>query len=608
MEQNQNDSLFNEAFKIISTNKTKANSLKQSLSKDNENNKDNNLNIIQYLSEFEYDLKTLYDILRDLKLLYHEMNNNKINKNIKENNNKDYKKNKKDRLHLKNEFNLDDNKDDGISKTYIMTTQYDNNNQNRSNISEHYINSYPRKNLYDRKIPRSISCKSYVGNWNTNTNGFEFLDNNLNKSNYNNNKKYLEYKKYNENKFPDNILNHKFLESKYFSNSTNNNINLPKDKTLKLNFDYDAYLTDYTLNRTYKNDLNSTNNNENLNNSPNLNLSDLKNENNENSISNNNIISQNMYNPSNSINKNNNINKDSIVPNKNDNNKNENNNVFTFAQPKNNEQNLNDYIVTFDPKKMSNIINNNNENPNNEDINKYNNNSLNQNNFENNINNKYNFNDLNKNKYQSNIIDNNNILDQNKINNYYHKYLNEQIQKNQNKNNDIINKDNNNKNYNYDINNNENVNYLNNKHNLNNNNDYNNIENNENDDELELEKKEIIKNIISEIFQDPKKLDLIKKELGDDIGHKLLSGNITEEQLYKIAEILKNYQINNYGPKRNYRHFSAKKFNQASDKILLKESLDNKRYHYREYPRGWASTKDYFVNNGTTYNKRGKKY
>ena len=633
MDKNQ-DSLFNEAFKLITTNKSKANSLRQSLIENDKNDENNNLKTIQYLGEFEYDLKTLYDILRDLKLLYNEMNNKNhiINKNIEGKFNKigidsnNNNKSKKVRIHLQNDFDIYDNKYDGISKTYSMTTSQFDNNQKRSNISDHYINSYPRKNQYNKRLHRSMTCKSYIGNWKSNP--FEFLDNDINIYT----KKDLEYKKYNDNKFPDNILsNHKFLESKYFRND-NSNTNISKDKTLKLNFDYDAYLTDYSLNKTYKNDLNNTgdNNNDNLNNLPNLNLSDLKNENNVNNGNNENkIVNSNAFNPSNSIkNSNTNLNKDSIIPNKNDNNKNENNNLFTFAQPKNNSQNLNDYIVTFDPKKLSNEINknniNNNEEHNNEEYNNEDNNNEdinNKNNYENKINNKYNFTDLNKNKYQindQNNLDNNldyniydNILNKNKINNNnYFKDLNEEIHQN----NDINYKDNNinNQNNNLDINKIENVNYLNNEDNLNDDNNYNNIENNnENEDEdLEMEKKEIIKNIISEIFQDPKKLDLLKKELGNDIGHKLLSGNVTEEQLYKIAEILKNYQLNNFGPKKNYKHFTTKKYNQPSDKILLRESLDNKRYNYREYPRGWNSTKDYFVNNGTTFIKdnRRKKY
>ena len=125
-------------------------------------------------------------------------------------------------------------------------------------------------------------------------------------------------------------------------------------------------------------------------------------------------------------------------------------------------------------------------------------------------------------------------------------------------------------------------------------------------EELENQKKEIIKTIISEIFQDTNKLNLLKKKLGEDIGEKLLSGNINEKELYKVVKILKKEQENRLKRKNI---FQKKKFNQPSDKILLKEKLNNKRYNFREFPRGWSSTKDYFINNGTTLikDKRYKK-
>ena len=141
--------------------------------------------------------------------------------------------------------------------------------------------------------------------------------------------------------------------------------------------------------------------------------------------------------------------------------------------------------------------------------------------------------------------------------------------------------------------------------------------NNNKDEEVNLEdkKKEKIKYIVSEIFQDPNTLDLLKRKLGDDIGEKLLSGNIKEEELLKVIEILKTNQdyINNknLSIKKTKRYFPKKKFNQPSDKVLLKELLKEKRYNYREFPRGWSSTKDFFVNNGSTFLKdrsNNKKY
>ena len=602
MENSLNESMFDEAFKIISMNKNKANSLRQFLLKNSKYDTDEN-KVIQYLGEFEYDLKTLYNILRDLKISYHNKNgemkenieekNNKNNKEI--NNHKKNKQNKKEKLQLNNDYDNLGNNYEGISKTYSMTTNQIGNYQNynnNDNLNDYFINSYPKRN-YDKKIPRSMSCKSYIGNWNSNYKGFEFLDNDIN-NNIFNNKKYLENKNYNDDRFPNNILcNKKYLNNIY------SNGNISKDKTIKLNFDYDAYLTDYSLNRTNKNDI-SDSKNDNLNNSKrNLNISDLNNDNDLNKNLNNNNI-DNQINKNSNIDNNNNINNNTNINRGNDNiplynngnlnkydisqndimnykrnEKDENNNIFTFSEPKNeNKSIINNYDITFNP--------NNNKNIN--DLKRYNK----ENNLINNSNNKDN---LNLNDYNNINIDNkrnyNYNKDDNRFSNILNKYNNDLNQYN-NINNEDIKHNINNKNIN-------NISY--------NDNNINNIDNHmESDDDLEMQKNEIIKSVISEIFQDKKKLDYLKNNLGDDIGQKLLKRNISAEELYKVAEILNNYQLNNNDTK-SHKNFKKKKFNQPSDKILLKESLNNKRYNYREYPRGWNSTKDYFVNNGTTFMK-----
>ena len=658
-----NDSVFDEGFKIITSNKSKANMLRQSLLKNNKDDSDLNMQIIQYLGEFEYDLKTLFDILRDLKLSFHEIHNtlinsdlnNKNNSNINEENKNETKKefnglknnNKKERLYLKNDYENFKKKCHTIRRTYAMTSQLDDNstntNTNSPNISEYYIKSYTRNNRNNRTLPRSMSCKSYIGNWNSNSNGFDSLynDNNI----LNSNQKDNEYRSYiGNNQFVNNDLandHRQFFDNNFLDRSSS------KDKTLKLNFDYDDYLTDYSLNKTNKKDLNNSNN-DNVNNSnQNLNMSDLKNDNNINNIN------KRKYIPYINDNNNNNIdinlNKGNIISNKNENDKdnvndNKNNNLFTFSEQRNspNNPNIKDYIIAYDQKKMPIIDNNNNKNNNlnikenneNEDYNNINNINNKINNL-NNLNNKNNYNDNMNNKYNNNI--NNNYNEKDKL--YPNQKYNNDYYNNNNNNNN-----NNNINPNYtvnpnidkgqnykdittknkllipDVNENQNqnyINYLNDNNNKNHNDNYtgqdktgNNYEEQEDGDDLEDQKKEIIKQILSEIFQDTNKLDVLKAELGEDIGEELLNGNISEEKLYKVVEVLKNYQLNKTGMKKNNRHFPTKKFNQPIDKILLKESLDDKRYNYREYPRGWASTKDYFVNNGSTFIKsnRRKKY
>ena len=566
-----NDSLFDEAFQIISTNESKANSLRQSLLKNNnfDNNDELNMKIIQCLGEFEYDLKTLYRIVRDLKLSYNDIHNTLINSKKEEYDNKfkfdDINKYKKEKIYS-DDF---ENKLKEGNKTYYMTSsQVNRNNNNRcKNIKEFYIRSYhiPEN---ARKFQRSMSCKSYIGNWKTNND-----KNNFNSIN-------------NENKFQNEILSYNsrdYTNDKFFDSNFSD-----KDNELKLNFDYDSYLTDYSLNKTTKKDPNSPNNK--IGNSiipkESLNLSDLKNENNYDVPSKyiNNKIDIDNNNNKQYLNQNQNNNNEQNEIN---NNNNSNNNIFTFSDPKANQNSDKDFIATFDPKYINknNMIN---KDINNEYLDNQNNNDKNSKyTYEDFINDKYNKNDNKNNKFQ---------LNENKeINN---KNINEEENNNNinNNNEELNNNKNNNLNYNFDDN------------------DDNKIVNNNEEDNLEDKKKEKIKYIVSEIFQDPNKLDLLKRKLGDDIGEKLLSGNIDEEELLKVIEILKKNQdyINNknINIKKPKRYFPKKRFNQPSDKVLLKEQLKEKRYNYREFPRGWSSTKDFFVNNGSTFlrDRSKKKY
>ena len=653
MEPTLNDSVFDEAFKIITSDKSKANSLRQLFLKDNKDDNDLNSKAIEYLGEFEYDLKTLFDILRDLKLSFHEIRNTSINSNknkdtnIKEENDinkkyfNDFKTIKKERLYL-NDSDIFGKMPNEVKKTYSITSKRDNNNNSKCSINEYYIDSYSRRKSNDnnnRTLPRSLSCKSYIGNWDSN-NRLELSDiNNINnKFNFNTNRMENECRNLYENKYynRNRLLNDKDTINKYYDSFFSND-NMPSNnKTLKLNFDYDNYLTDYSLNKTNKkNEVNNVTGDNRNNSRLNINLSDI---NNKNDINNNNNI---IYSPNNIIQIENNNENDINMPNVNK------NNLFAFSEHKNN-----DYTVTFDPQKMPNI---NNDNSNNLKVEVNEENNINENYNSNNYNNKRNnFNDIIPNNNKKEYIPNNNY------NNLNNKYIfrnddEEDLYNNKNKENDpnYLNNNNNkyenyirqkyslnpensniNKNYkkqlstpdikntnNYFINNlnnnnmnddNDNDNNNNNKMNykinkLNNNNiNNNNYSGEEYDDNLEQQKKTIIKNIMSEIFKDTYKLDLLKRELGDDIGQKLLSENISEEQLYKVAEILNSYQSNKKDDKKKSQ-FMIKKYNQPSDKILLKETLDNKRYNYREYPRGWNSTKEFFINNGSTFLKDSRK-
>ena len=40
----------------------------------------------------------------------------------------------------------------------------------------------------------------------------------------------------------------------------------------------------------------------------------------------------------------------------------------------------------------------------------------------------------------------------------------------------------------------------------------------------------------------------------------------------------------------------------------VKQAITNKQTQYKEYPRGWNSTKEYFINNGTSINNDNALY
>ena len=115
------EDILEEAFKIINLNKSKASSLRNSILNLNQNIYNNNLHLqtIQYLSEFEYDLKTLIELLQEFlnkskKTFQKKINSLKseLNTMKKENNSlKDSQGNKnKYRIKTKNKLDTFENK------------------------------------------------------------------------------------------------------------------------------------------------------------------------------------------------------------------------------------------------------------------------------------------------------------------------------------------------------------------------------------------------------------------------------------------------------------------------------------------------------------------
>lgn len=528
MSQSMNNSMIEEALKIILINKSKAKSLRISLINDADSDNPFILKIRRYLGEFEYDLKLLYDIINELNSLYYNDQNN-LNDSITNDQDKshisnntdsrasiqNFKKNNsfkmlsryKKHLNLKD---LDENEDSQLgnkkgNKTYSLTI----------NICDdrHNYNSKQRKK-YGKKINKSNSCKAFIRR--NNLKKFDFLkDENINKIIPNSyrikNKKHQHY-------LGNNFLNNFDIEDYLYNHKESS-----KENRLNNNHNHYTYMTDYSSNdRNNKPNL--------LNSNINKNRISLKNLNNicehYNSLLNN---GKNQF-----------INNNQI-PNEN-NLENHINDILTF-------RNSNNFQSNSIPKLDLENIQNNNYNE--RDRLNYNLNNE-RNTYEINYSNNFNKNDY------INIKNNEESERQNILRNNYLKR------------NEIVS-------------------------NLNNN-----IENNKNDIFEENKRNEIIQNIISILLQDTNKLNELKKYFGEEIGEKLLKGEVSQENLFKIVDILKAYQKNLKmnkneknlfrGSKKNYTHFR----NKLDDNILLKESLNNNGYFNKEYPIGFLSRKDYF--------------
>ena len=183
--------IYREIIKIIDSNKNKASSLRNSLLNINKNIYSNNLTIqiMQFLGEFEYDLKTLIELLNDFKKKTRYKHQKKLNSLKKEN-----KSNKIEEINNKNNI-IKNNK--GFIKTRI------NQNIKKSKNSEKSQNqNLSQKNFY-------ISKENIFNNNESETKSkfcdyFSFL-NNLKRNNISQKNpniiKYENYKQNNERDF-----------------------------------------------------------------------------------------------------------------------------------------------------------------------------------------------------------------------------------------------------------------------------------------------------------------------------------------------------------------------------------------------------------------------
>lgn len=130
---------------------------------------------------------------------------------------------------------------------------------------------------------------------------------------------------------------------------------------------------------------------------------------------------------------------------------------------------------------------------------------------------------------------------------------------------------------------------------------------------LSKEKIKRVQKIVMEAFKDEETVNQLREKLGDDFEDKLTKGDINEEYLDKIDEALNEIKHNQkQSPQKISKRLqiaqgahTKKKIkdpmkDQMYYKTQLKKAITDKQCHYKEYPRGWNSSKDYFVNNNSS--------
>jgi len=155
----------------------------------------------------------------------------------------------------------------------------------------------------------------------------------------------------------------------------------------------------------------------------------------------------------------------------------------------------------------------------------------------------------------------------------------------------------------------------------NNDNIYNNLFNKDNENlsqkRIKMEKMNKIQKFLNKLYKQPEEVvNRLKKMFGNDMEEKLLSGEINNEKLNEMNNILdkivkmsiwgedekikkKKPDLSNSSDKKRKINFI---YNPIQEKIKLMKSMKNNQAYYREFPRGWYSTKEYFINNGTEIN------
>ena len=222
-------------------------------------------------------------------------------------------------------------------------------------------------------------------------------------------------------------------------------------------------------------------------------------------------------------------------------------------------------------------------------------------------------------KLDENKDNKNKNINYNNYNNNYDNNNNNFI----NNNNDNLSKNNNNYNHYKKINNNKyNNNTYENKSNFDKKDKKNNLNNDSNKKSPVKNNKKINISIKAQNFinklnrQQNGIINRFKELYGDDVKEKILNGEIKVEKIDEMDNILDKIKKmciwgDNNSKNKNKRWISnslnkTKKKNNINqipldDKIeSYRNIFNNRQTNYREFPRGWFSTKEYFINNGTT--------
>ena len=120
-----------------------------------------------------------------------------------------------------------------------------------------------------------------------------------------------------------------------------------------------------------------------------------------------------------------------------------------------------------------------------------------------------------------------------------------------------------------------------------------------------------IEKLVQEALKDENIIKYLNIKLGDNFTEKLTQGDVTEEYLNQIENAIEDYnedKIRNSKLRKNNiidtkfipkKKFKDPKENEEYNKMLLKKQIKDPIYHYKEFPRGWNSSKDYFTNNNS---------